>query len=136
MVQKWGGSIPPPFSNKYIMSEINLTNIGQFIQGNSRMLANKLNSKLKFKFLELPDFIKEQIHYRESKCLDCAKAGECVHCGCSVPNKWFADKACKGKRWPDMMLKKEEWEAYKKQNNIEIVLNDIHNSKQHTTNNT
>lgn len=111
------------------MSNINLTNIGQFIQGNSRMLADKLNSKLKFKFLQLPDFIKEQIHYRESKCQDCAEAKKCLYCGCPVPNKWFADNSCKGNRWPAMMLKEEEWKEYKEKNNIQITVNDIHNSK-------
>lgn len=104
------------------MAEITLNNIKQFFQGNTRMFADKIGKSLGSKFLRLSPYLQEQIQYRASKCQDCFQKGQCVGCGCSVPGKWFADEACKEKRWPDLMLKKEDWEAYKKQNNIEIKL--------------
>lgn len=110
------------------MSEVNWNNIKQFFQGNLRMIANNLG-RFSNKYLRLPLHIQEQVYYRSTKCPDCYEKKQCVYCGCSVPGKWFADDQCKGKRWPDMMLKVEDWETYKKQNNIEIHLNDIYNNK-------
>jgi len=103
------------------MAEINLSNIKQFFQGNLRMFSNSLG-KLGIKYIRLPKYIQEQVYYRSTKCQDCKQKGRCLYCGCSVPEKWFADEACKGNRYPDMMLKEETWEEYKTENNIVIDL--------------
>ena len=110
------------------MAEINKENIKQFFQGNLRMFADKL-SKLSGSFIKLPKHIQEQVYFRSTKCTDCFEKGKCLYCGCAVPGKWFADNQCKGKRWPNMMLKAEDWESYKKENNIVIQLDDIYNNK-------
>lgn len=104
------------------MAEINKENIKQFFQGNLRMFADTL-SKYTNSYIRLPKHIQEQVYFRSTKCQDCLKKGQCLYCGCSVPGKWFADAQCKGKRYPDMMLKAEEWETYKRENKIEINLN-------------
>lgn len=109
------------------MAEITLNNIKQFFQGNSRMFANKLGNKFGIPFLKTSLHNQEQIFYRASLCKDCEKLGHCQACSCPVPNKWFADKACEGKRYPDLMSK-EKWEEYKKVNNIVIDLN-VHDNK-------
>jgi len=109
------------------MAEINKNNIKQFFQGNLRMFANSL-SKFTRSYIGLEKHIQEQVYYRSTKCQDCFQEKKCLYCGCSVPGKWFADDQCKGKRWPAMMLKAEDWERYKQENNIEIQLNDIYNN--------
>lgn len=103
------------------MAEITWNNIKQFFQGNLRMFADTLG-RYTTKYLRLDKHIQEQVFYRGSKCQDCLKEKKCLYCGCAVPGKWFADQQCKGKRWPDMMLKAEDWDKYKQENNIEIDL--------------
>jgi len=110
-----------------MVEKITLSNIKQFLQGNLRMFANSLGKYTK-DYISLPVHIQEQVFYRSTKCPDCKAIGECINCGCSVPGKWFADKACKEKRYPDMMLKKQMWENYKKENGIKIKLN-VHDNK-------
>ena len=80
------------------------------------MLANNLGH-YGITFLQLPEYIQEQIAYRKSKCPDCFERNACQSCGCSVPGKWFADAACSGKRYPDLMGK-DDWEKFKKENNL------------------
>lgn len=90
-------------------AEVNLTNIKAFISGMSRKHYNDL--------IGLPEYMQEQVAYRKSKCPDCAEAGECKVCGCSVPGKWFVTKSCNnGERFPDLMSKKE-WEEFKVKGN-------------------
>lgn len=110
------------------MSEITINNIKQFLQGNGRMFADKLANKFKVPFLKAKPFVQEQIYYRSSLCQDCLAIGHCKFCSCDVPGKWFANKACKGKRWPDLMFNEEQWNNFKKTNNIQINL-DVHNNK-------
>lgn len=96
------------------MPKITIKNIGQFIEGNYNLLYDQL--------LGQPDYYKEQILYRHSKCKDCFENGGCVYCGCSLPGKHYVKKSCnKGERFPDLMDEKE-WEAYKEKNEIKIDL--------------
>lgn len=92
------------------LSQINPKNIKGFLQGNFR------------KFMEdypgiIGDHIYEQVQYRlgimDENCL---KNKQCP-CTCSVPNKQYEDRQCENKCYGDM-LSKENWEQFKKENNI------------------
>jgi hypothetical protein len=84
--------------------------IFEFIEGNLKMLGDKLNL--------LPQHEKEQVIFRANICTDCMKNKKCKYCGCSVPGKLYVKKSCnKGERFPDMM-DIELWEKYKIDNNI------------------
>ena len=89
----------------------NLKNIKHFIEGYSRFYYDKL--------IGLHPHIQEQILYRMQVCKDdCMVKGECKYCGCDVPKKMFVIESCnEGERFPDIM-NKEDWEQYKKENNI------------------
>ena len=70
----------------------------------------------------------EQIHYRFLNCPACLKAkacigqGDCEGCGCDIPDKmlvlWETDDC--GKWGP--VLDKEEWEEYKRVNEVTFIL--------------
>jgi hypothetical protein len=95
-----------------IKMKITPNKIYQFIQGNLKMLGDKLNM--------LPEHEKEQVLIRASICTDCMEKKKCKYCGCSVPGKLYVKQSCnKGERFPDMMDAKA-WEQYKIDNNIEI----------------
>lgn len=89
-----------------------MNKIFQFVQGNTRLLGDKLNLT--------PEHIKEQVEYRASKCYEsCYKnnEGKCKKCGCRVPGKWYVTESCNPDKFPDLM-DKEQWEQYKIDNNI------------------
>lgn len=87
--------------------------IFHFFEGNLKMLGDQLNLLSKHE--------REQVAYRAEICKnDCIKSGYCVNCGCSVPGKLYVKESCNnGTRFPDLM-NKDDWEKYKKDNNIEI----------------
>ena len=87
--------------------------IQQFIEGNIRMLGDKLNI--------IPEHESEQVMYRAEICKnDCVKYGYCVNCGCDLPGKFYVKKSCNaGGRFPDLM-DAESWDKYKKDNNIKF----------------
>ena len=88
----------------------NLTNIKNFLQGYSRFYYDK--------YIGLPLYQKEQIDYRLNKCKnDCAISGECIHCGCTFPDRAFTIISCNHDRFPDI-LKENEWNQFKKDNDI------------------
>lgn len=101
------------------LSQITPSNVKSFVEGYSRVAYDAI--------IGLPYYTKEQILYRESKCDSCITTGHpeggpmtCEHCGCGLPGKWFATKSCNGgEKFPDLMGE-EEWEQYKKDNDIEI----------------
>jgi hypothetical protein len=101
--------------NKKTIFNASFSDMKAYIQGNIRMLRGKFGTKFNT-FAALPDYIKEQVLYRESLCGESCKT-ECQHCGCSTPGKWFSDKQCGANKFPDMMTKKE-WDKFKKENNI------------------
>lgn len=94
------------------VKDITLTNIHRFITGNFDYLRNVVG--------ELPQHLVEQVAYRESLCPDCLEKGECQHCGCSLPMRWFAKDSCNdGERFPDMMGS-DKWEEFKKEHNLKF----------------
>jgi hypothetical protein len=70
----------------------------------------------------LPEYQKEQVLYRADICKnDCAKLGYCKYCGCDFPGKIYVSESCNsGERFPNM-LESEDWEKFKKDNNITII---------------
>jgi hypothetical protein len=86
--------------------------IVSYVEGNLKMLADK------FQLLDWHK--KEQVLYRMNVCKHtCLPKGKCEVCGCTVPNKMYSMYSCDTKKFPDMMGK-EEWEKYKKENNIHV----------------
>lgn len=64
----------------------------------------------------------EQITYRLKRCPDCVANGSCYHCGCNMPEKALAPcSSCSAGKWPSY-LSKEEWEKYKEDNQISILV--------------
>ena len=98
------------------MAKINYENVKAYLQGNFRLILSKFDSNTTGKFLRLPDTLKEQVAYRMDVCKDSCPT-KCKHCGCSTPGKFFVDKSCGGGKYPDIMSE-EEWEEFKKENNI------------------
>lgn len=63
----------------------------------------------------------EQIAYRSQFCSSCLKNKKCDICNCNVYDALSDILSCnKGKRFPKM-VNRLDWEAYKKQNNIEVI---------------
>jgi hypothetical protein len=93
------------------LKDITIKNIKAFVQGNTRMFGAKYNL--------VDEHIQEQVAYRAMICKEsCLPFGKCEVCGCSVPGKLYVTKSCnKGDKFPDLMSK-EEWEKFKKENNI------------------
>lgn len=90
--------------------------VKQFIEGNLNMLEDDMFGK--------PQYYKEQILYRASKCQDCYRIGKCLNCGCSLPGKHYVKESCNnGLRFPDLM-EEEDWIKFKEDNNIEIKLDE------------
>ena len=80
-----------------------------FLQGESRVVMDTFNS--------LPEHIKEQVEYRtslvEKTSPECLKDKKCVHCGCTIPDLFYADKPCEKGCYPTMKSVKD-WEDFKK----------------------
>lgn len=92
--------------------EITLDNIKAFIQGNARL----------YKLVALESYQLEQVAYRAQICYQSCYVDAdkyCEACGCSVPGKWYANKACKGNKYPDMM-DEASWIQYKLDNELDI----------------
>lgn len=108
-------------------AKVNFKNIRRYIQGWLRYLKygfekwynrNKKEDDKQVSFL--PDEYKEQYEWRLTVMNPtCLSNGQCVICGCETPQLQMSGEACEGKCYPDMMPK-EEWEAYKKANNIKL----------------
>jgi hypothetical protein len=94
------------------LSNINIRNIKAFLQGESRLMLEFFDS--------LPEHIQEQVRFRihlvSDKSPQCLE-GKCIHCGCSTPDLFYADKTCDNQCYPEM-LNKEQWENFKFKNNI------------------
>lgn len=91
--------------------KITLNNIYNYVTGNANMIFEKVGL--------VSDQFKEQIAYRSLKCKDdCVVLGKCIHCGCSLPGRFFTSKSCNnGDIFPDIMSD-DEWDNYKKENDI------------------
>ena len=91
--------------------KVTINMVRQYIEGNLKMLGDKLNI--------IPKHEKEQVLYRAEICKgDCVKLGYCVNCGCDLPGKFYVKASC-SKRFPDMM-DAESWNEYKIENDITI----------------
>lgn len=92
----------------------NIKNILSFIEGHYKYFYNEI--------IGLDKHLQEQVLYRLSKCKDtCLKTNECQVCGCPPKQKVFVKESCnEGEIFPDLM-NKEDWEEFKKENNITIT---------------
>ena len=64
----------------------------------------------------------EQLQYRLIVCAPCVKRGSCEHCGCDTPDAMLTPSNwCSAGHW-DKYMAPEEWEKYKKENNIEFTI--------------
>lgn len=89
---------------------MNLDNVEDFLEGNISYYMNMMGM--------YPEFLREQVRYRMSKCGDCIKENKCRYCSCPARKKVFAGRSCnKGERFPDLMTK-DKWDEYKRENNI------------------
>jgi hypothetical protein len=81
-----------------------LKNVKAFIQGHLRSYYAKYDL--------LPEHIREQVEYRSIACKPCLQAGQCAVCKCKTPELFFADKACPGGKYGEM-LDAENWDKFK-----------------------
>ena len=89
--------------------EITLSNIYNFIEGNTRLFTKNIQ----------PKHIQEQVSYRMIICSkDCMINKECIKCGCDVPARLYTKESCNNSRFPDFMSR-IDWEEFKKYNKIE-----------------
>ena len=84
-----------------------LKSIKSYIEGNVRMLQEKLGEGI----LSLEPHIVEQVVFREEKS-KCKGKTACDLCGCAIPGLFYADKACQGGCYPEMM-NQTDWELFK-----------------------
>jgi hypothetical protein len=108
---------------------MNPTNVRDFIEGNYMMWKDQLRNS------GIAKHYKEQAIYRALLCRPCLVNGRCVECGCKTPNMFFSiNKEDSQKKW-GKMLEAEEWEAFKKDNDIDELpdsfdlIKDIENGK-------
>lgn len=98
--------------------KINLKNIKAFVEGNTRMMVDIFGSR----FVNLAPHIREQVAFRATICYyTCYQNNDkrCVGCGCSVPGKWYSNKACTDEVYPDLM-DADAWEMYKEANQVDV----------------
>lgn len=71
---------------------------------------------------DLPDHMYEQIIWRRTQVMQkspkCWIHGFCTSCGCEIIGKTMEDRGCKS-CYPEM-YSKENWEAFKRINNIKL----------------
>jgi hypothetical protein len=88
--------------------EITLSNIYNFIEGNTRLFTEKFQVS----------HLKEQFAYRMLLCEnDCAKTKKCIKCGCDYPARIYTSQSCNQERFPNL-LSRVEWEEFKIKNEI------------------
>lgn len=71
-------------------------------------------------YLELHEI--EQLMFRILMCPECAKADECIHCGCNFTgriNNWF--DSCSQGKWGSF-FNKEEWEKHKEEYGLKFFM--------------
>ena len=119
------------------LKQITPANIIHYIVGNIRYFFFKRKVKnLDLSFIEndmdwedshentKASHTQEQFLYRiylvKTQSPKCLSQGACIICGCDTPELFFANKTCDGKCYPEMMKDKEEWEFYKKHNEIDM----------------
>lgn len=97
---------------------LSFSNIKGFLQGNYRAFIDLTE------IINPPMHIREQARWRLDKVKEnapvCFSEGACVQCGCSINEKVYEDRSCEENCYPEMM-KKEDWDIYKKENNITFI---------------
>jgi hypothetical protein len=91
----------------------NVKNIRNYAQGH-------WNKMLDARFNHLEDHIKEQALYRANLCKPCYDNGKCTECGCSTPVMFFSPSKVDAKGKWGKMLNKEQWETFKKENELPV----------------
>lgn len=104
--------------------KITLENIKAVFKAKQRQLSGIL----------LPEHIYEQVIWRrfqvEKTSPECLSTNACKVCGCDILGKTLEDRACSASEHPDLnlptcypeMKNKEDWEKFKKENNIKYFL--------------
>lgn len=93
---------------------ITIKDIKNYVEGNLNMYKQRST------FIKLPIHIQEQAVVRAFLCAPCLKAGACSECGCSTPELFYAPKKVDEMgKWGEM-YSAEEWEEYKKEQNLTI----------------
>lgn len=88
--------------------------VQNFIKGNWNYLQFQLESRF------IKQEVKEQALYRAMLCSPCLEEGKCKICHCSTPAMFFApDKKDALGNWGEM-LKKDQWNKFKEENDISI----------------
>jgi hypothetical protein len=90
----------------------NPSNIRNFVEGNYMMLKDRLSQK------GIHEHWKEQAIYRAMLCKPCLVNGKCTECGCKTPNLFFSSQKVDSKNNWGKMLNVQDWEAFKKENDI------------------
>lgn len=121
---------------KITKSNLTLHNIKRFIIAYKRKLQIWLFSRkvvtslFKYsdsltEYAEASNHIKEQLIWRlemmknNESGKQCIAKGECIHCGCGVPDLQLSDDACEGNCYPRMM-NEQEWNTYKIENHFNV----------------
>ncbi len=91
--------------------EINRKNVKSFARSYLRKALDMT--------IGLPPHEQQQIDYRKQVCKGCMELGECMSCGCKVPDKFYDIDPCDGNTYPPIMGE-EKWEEYKRLNNIKL----------------
>lgn len=87
------------------IKDLTISNIMSFVEGNYKAHYVQLHN--------LPLLEQEQILYRFKICENtCLKAGECVKCFCSVPERMFIDKKIHECPYP-IFLNEKDWNDFK-----------------------
>jgi len=94
------------------MQNITLDNIRAYVEGHIKYSL--------FNYNLLDEYIIEQVQYRASKCPICVQLEECQDCNCKLPERLFVDKKKQHCNFTERLMNKENWEQFKKQNNINI----------------
>ncbi len=96
------------------LNQITPKNVKAFIEGYFRQAVIKL-------YYTFFSHVEEQVQWRidqvAEKSPDCLINGECVICGCKIPELFYADKPCSRKENPcyPPLKGKLEWVQYKNQ---------------------
>ncbi len=112
------------FNRKNIKNPAKLSwrNIKKFLQGNFYVIAYKIPF-LRSRFIDESREEQYQWRYQQvaENSFDCILKGEC-YCGCDLEGLIMSDAPCQEEPacYPAMM-KKAEWEKYKKDNKIILI---------------
>ena len=98
-------------------AKITLRNIYAVLQAFFRKKRRQMGG------FDIPSYMYEQIIWRRIQVIilseECWTSGHCTECGCEITGKTMEDRACDGGCYP-VMMSKDVWDKYKKDNLIKI----------------